>query len=403
MRSLSLALLFLCAALGGCVGHAGDGTTTTSADTSAPSAPEEAVGPALVGHRCGDCREPVVAWDLHGRLFAVLGDGGNFSVSLDGGRSFSPLAPPPLPAGFAIHGDAYLQVDLQGRLWWSAIAFHTLRGVDGGVQVARSENGGRSWAVDHVVVPVADGAPAAVDRQWLAFGPNGRVYLSCTCPTGTAAQLARSDDDGATFGAFAPITMLPGRPGPAGPLVARADGALLVPYLVGAVAQDGRVAAEGVAVSLSTDGGTTFTPHLVSPAGGPAIACCAWPSAAVEGDTFVVAWSVAGGSPQVSASRGGMAWSAPVAWRPAAHAVAPNAWVVANATALGLAWFEAGGDLWVARGGLEGPQAVERVARLHPNTDLPQVAQGPDGRYAVTWADGDFWVAVTPVPAAPQP
>lgn len=92
----------------------------TDANESTPPAPAppQAVT-TLAFDDCGSCYEPTVAWDPAGRIYAVTGAAQSFAVSTDGARTFSPLDAPEVPGGQSIAGDVVVQVDPQGRLWWS--------------------------------------------------------------------------------------------------------------------------------------------------------------------------------------------------------------------------------------------------------------------------------------------
>lgn len=360
---------------------------------------------------CTRCYEPTIAWDPAGRLFIVTGGGRNFSVSKDDGKTFEPLSPPSLPAGFSgVPGDVIVQVDPKGRLWWSALLLGSAPDVpNGGLHVARSDDGGASWALN---LRLAVGAgPAQVtnvpDRQWLGFARDGAVYVVCTCPLYAAPMIARSQDDGRTFSAFAPILPAQGRPGPVGPPAIDGSGNVIVPFFLAADRADsGDLRGLGVGVAVSTDNGASFTLRTVQAVGGAPTVCCAFPSSAANNGTFFLAWTAYKGPPMVASSRdGGMTWSAAIRWGANSSGVYPHPWIAAREDRLGVAWFEQGSlgiGVHVATGGGTGPTNATRVGEdlRSPQTDFAILAQGPDGRYATVWERGGLNVAVQVGPKA---
>lgn len=71
-----------------------------------------------------------------------------------------------------------------------------------GIQVAASEDAGESWTLNSVLTVDDDAHLPGADRQWLAFGPAGIVYVSFQHAEGLGILVARSDDGGHTFGPF---------------------------------------------------------------------------------------------------------------------------------------------------------------------------------------------------------
>ena len=236
-----------------------------------------------------------------------------------------------------------------------------------GVQVARSDDGGRTWATN-TYVPTVGG-----DRQWLAFDGD-RVYLSFwQIPTGV--WIARSDDAGATFRPpLRAAGVEEGQLGSNGPPVV-ADGRLLLPY----------AARDGVRVALSDDGATTFRSVRVSDE-----RAADWPVGAVDGHGAVhLLWPRAEGPVRLARSLdGGETWEAPLTWADD-WSRGTAAWLVATESGgVRAAWF-AEGELRVAFGRSGGlPERTVTLAQgvEAPSGDFAHIAVGPEGRLAATWA-----------------
>lgn len=350
------------------------------------------------------CFEPTLAADPAGRLFSTAGEAASLLVSSDGGATWVAKPTPPMPAlapaPLNVVGDNTVQVDPQGRLWFTRLVYAdegaaagaglpVSVGRDvGGYQVARSDDGGDSWAVDRFV-GVEDPSPTPVmapDRQWLAFGPGGVVHLAYwqfePAPGGYLVAsgtryVASSADGGATFGSA--------REAPAAigglPSVA-ADGTLYLPTVM----SDGERFGAGVA--WTRDGGATWETELVAEAEMSGLHVL-FASLGEDGVLHSV-WTTKDGG-VVAASGRPHAWGAPETV--GGGALGPDPFVLAHDGVVDLMWFEASGDGQDAVLLREGPGgARERVVLGHwgstdPTSDFGWLARLPDGRVAATWTD----------------
>ena len=369
----------------------------------------------------GNCFEPTVAAAPDGTLYVTDGIAGGIAVSRDGGATFETVPPPPMPPLTprpAYQNDALVQVDAEGRLYFSALFtpyayVGTFTMTLLGIQVAMSEDGGKTWAVNTFLSlsSTPQSAPVGNDRQWLAFGPGGEVYLSYKTispvfvggvgflPMAGTVWLARSDDQGRTFSPFRAVTAPEEALGSliAGAAVVDAEGRVLLPYLTFAGGDGGRLR-----VGISEDGGKTFTRvDAYVPPGGKR-AGTYFPVLAAGPDGVHLAWNDAAGAVLMSTSRdGGRTWSEPVAWSDPAHSVTSSPWVLARADgALDVAYFDLGEDqvsasIHVVRGPADGAPAhraeaaplVKGFKGKPAHTDFAHLAHLPGGRVATVWAD----------------
>ncbi len=352
--------------------------------------------PMVAATDCRNCYEPSVAWAF-GHLYATSGNGAN--LTRYDGSSWQPVAPPPLPAGVGGEGDVFLQVDAQGRLWWSGLILGVDDDPDGrAMRVARSDDG-ITWALNTQVDggPLGQAAGDYADRQWLAF-LDGAVYASCNCPVATRTSVQVSHDDGATWEDLGQVTVDIGRPGPAGIPAGHGD-TLVMPFLTGVAPHPARaIQGLGVGGAVSTDGGVSWS--RVDLGGGLApTMCCAFPAAAAAPDgTFLFTWTgidgnivVAHGQDPANVQR--------TVWNPdTGNGVYPHPWVAGDSWGVAAAWFEMDDDTQVhaAVGTTDGPEATFELASIGTsNSDFAHLALGPRGEVAVTWSEpGTVWVAI---------
>lgn len=123
-----------------------------------------------------------------------------YSVSNDGGNTWTSGFFPPVAGSIFTFGDPVVDVDRLGNFYFSGL------GADAQgrstIQVNKSTDGGRTWS-DAVVVQQDNGS----DKEWLAVGPDpvtrnrDNVYVTWTSfqPSGQQLRFGVSADGGATF------------------------------------------------------------------------------------------------------------------------------------------------------------------------------------------------------------
>jgi hypothetical protein len=122
-----------------------------------------------------------------------------FSVSNDGGQTWTSGFMPPSAGATQTFGDPSLGVDRHGVFYFANLAADATHGT---IQVNKSIDGGNTWS-DGVVVQEDD----ASDKEWLAVGPDpvnknrDNVYVTWTSFQTAACELrfGRSTDGGATW------------------------------------------------------------------------------------------------------------------------------------------------------------------------------------------------------------
>ena len=328
-----------------------------------------------------------------GRLFVADGSSSPIGVSEDGGNTWSVVPPPPPASDWrGTWGDTILQVAPSGRLYWSAL-FLSQGFVLEGIQVAWSDDGGKTWA-GNVHLGPAEMTPQVVapDRQWLGFAPDGSVYLTYNqVPSGI--WLARSDDEGRTWTSWtraAPVEGRKGGIGQSGPPVVDSSGRVFVPACEGDW--------QRTLVLRSDDKGATWASAAVE--GG-----CSWfPILAVGAGSVVLSVQPAEALVSVSTD-GGVSFPAPKSWGSPATS---SGWPILTPDGkLILAWFKDEGDgvavLHVSRGVGSARDADIAVVSVHGGTegntaaltDFASAALLPDGSLAVVFAkDNQVLVAV---------
>lgn len=343
-----------------------------------------------------DCFEPTAVADPQGRLFSSPSKGTVFMASLDGGLTWEPRDAPPeqsqaLPLGLTF-GDNSLQMDPEGRLWFSRLAYpdNNFGQNAGGFQASRSDDGGHTWAVDHSFA--IDSSPDPVvsaDRQWLAFGDGGTVYAQFWQFVGGVSGvlwLAASHDGGETFG---PFVRTPGIL--TGPGLADAGGFHLAYFTLGS----------GYTVQMATtaDDGETWSTETVyaAPAdqsSGPYELFSTLDAAG----TMHVAWEEADGDVLVASGKPGH-WGAPVRWN-SAPAVDASPAVRAHDGVLDALWYEESSDGqdvvfgWAPLDAVQdGPVqrvVLEHLPKADKSTDFGWLHGLPDGRALATWTHHDL-------------
>ena len=189
-----------------------------------------------------------------------------FSVSHDGGRTWSSGVVPPVPGSLFTFGDPSVGVDRAGRFYYVSLGTDAdAPTFTGAVIVNTSTDGGATFAPASVVAR-DDGS----DKPWLAVGRDpvdrkrDNLYVTWTSFQERRAELrfARSTDGGATWSPqktlFAPVDT-----GPAGlsalmqfanPTVDQSSGRLFIPFL-----HLSNFDTDFIKVLVSDDAGDTFT------------------------------------------------------------------------------------------------------------------------------------------------
>ena len=224
--------------------------------------------------------EPRVTVDVHGVRWLITNSGGTAVVyrSADQGRSWQRTSGDPADQALPTI-DVDIAVASSGRLVATELDF-------GGVnfRTSYSDDGGRTWTKS------SGTEYADTDRPWLAAGPGNRVYLLVhNLLSGSATHnmfVATSTDGGATFGPPIPVTLPPSQAwqdlqcadsgGPSNLFTDARNGTVYAVWGTrSAIAGGGCgasvtgpfeinvVAATRVWMAASTDGGLTWSDHLV--------------------------------------------------------------------------------------------------------------------------------------------
>lgn len=389
--------------LAGCTGQApAEGTSAPPGDTASVPATVQ------LDLECpSSCYEPTVAVDGKGRVAVTVANQGSLAVATPGEPGWSMQPVPPLPADappiFVARGDGTLSVDPQGRLWYLSLV---LTGSAGsllflGVQVARTEDGGKSWPVNTYIGLSAGSQElfSQAERPWLAFGP-GVVYLAY--PHWVASinvQLAfqgvpdglmvlSSKDDGETFSPAVRAARPDDRYAIPGQPLVLADGTLLVPY----TGSDGSSPSAYV-LAVSHDEGNTFEHRVVTDDSG-----YRFPALAQDlGGTLWAAWLVQG-SIQVSTSRDGVTWASPIEVNQAESLPGPSPWLVGSPDGGMVAAWSEGDDANIVLhrfpqgSSSNGTRHEGLVANGTAYTDFVGFAFGADGALWIPSADRETQV-----------
>jgi len=384
----------------------------------------------------GSCYEATVAVDGDGRAAMTSGDGDLRVVDdIDSATpTLTTRAPPALPSPYESQqtGDELVQVAPDGRLYWSALVLHYQPLPGGGfvmelagIQVAASHDGGKSWPQNVVVSVASQQAQTLVfgtDRQWLAFGSDGDVYLVYQGITALASVAGmreawssglwagHSADGGVTWSTFTQIAL--GQPEAiaiiGAPLV-DANARLLVPFFQYEVGPGPATpltdTATALRLAISHDKAASFVLSDVwaSPSGPGAF----FPSLAQAGKgVMLMAWMDAERQLRLSASDdAGATWTAPEVWSNASLVTSP--WLRAHTDGtFVLVWAERGLEegtarLLSARAHLAGG-ATDLVTLAEPlhgyvgreaNTDFVHFDMRDDGRIVAVWSDRDAGAA----------
>ena len=184
-----------------------------------------------------------------------------FSVSNDGGQTWTSGFMPPSAGASETFGDPSVGVDRHGVFYFANLAADAAHGT---IQVNKSIDGGNTWS-DGAIVQEDD----ASDKEWLAVGPDpvnrnrDNVYVTWTSfqPAACELRFGRSTDGGATWTAktiFVPTADAnPTHPTNclqfSNPVVDQVTGTLYVPFLRFSNADQ-----DFIQMMISDDAGDTF-------------------------------------------------------------------------------------------------------------------------------------------------
>ncbi len=178
--------------------------------------------------------EPTLVVDAHGVLYAgwkeaLTPDGRGqrvaFARSENGGRTWSPNTLKATTAPGLLQSDPWLTLDESGGLHYASLEY-SADGTVGGVTVANSADGGRTWSSP---IQVDDRAGFA-DKESMASDGNGTLYVVYDDVLGgnydqsdrVDIVITRSTDDGTTW---SPTVSVVGTPGNVlGPVIAARPG-----------------------------------------------------------------------------------------------------------------------------------------------------------------------------------
>lgn len=343
------ALIVIAAALAGCAAPGPE------APPVPPTPPEDASPRVICDPRCNvlavgtpdPTNEPMIAVNPRDPLNLVAGANDytgtvrdswlGYYWSLDGGKTWGrglvpgcpecPRTTPPSPlTGYTVAGDAVVAFDEEGNAYLSGLVARRGGATFAGsaLFVAKSTNKGESFDDIRLVV-VGDGTAAFHDKEWIATGPGGKVYIVWTMYTGSTVaniMFSRSDDAGAAWIPPVVVSNLQAAEigGQGAQPVVGSDGTLYVAWH-----DSGR---SGVLVSKSGDDGETWsapalaaaTTAIPSPLPNSRYRQSMLPAFAIhrslEGDTLYAAWNdYRDGNSDILLVRsddGGESWGEPV-------------------------------------------------------------------------------------------
>lgn len=392
-------IMVLAAGFTGCLGEGDDGPGTVPGDGEEARAWRNvtAISDCPSNPTTGNpsCYEPTVAVDPAGRVF-VTGYSETLVRSLDRGTTFEDVGTPPIPEAMppeASTAENLVQVGPEGSLYFSALVAAP---DNRGIQVARSDDGGETWAVNEAISLPSHPTPGGTqpDRQWLAFGPDDRVYLVYIARIPLGTVLVQSSQDRGQTWSDPVVVATPDERGEAardttGRPVVDANGTVFVPFW-GMNTQDPQRPWSAM-VAVSTDGGTSWQTHEALRSDSHEN----WPMLASDArGRLHLAVDTEQGLVVTTSADAAETWSKPVTWATEDPATAP--WIRATGGNLTVAYHlgdEGNVSAHVASRSLDeepsrGPTDHRQVARELPSvgTDFTHLSVGSAGPW-VPWFD----------------
>ncbi len=375
IRASSAVALAVGAVLAGCVAP-----TASDVERASTSARDLFTLPVIVDDSKG-VGEPSIAIGPDGRVYVAITGAGSAGgeaiyVSEDEGATWTELSDPTGPFGGS---DVDIAVGPDNVLYATGLWL-------GCVSAASSKDGGQTWTK----WPLACGGAVGDDRQWVAADADGVAYVVFH-GTGWSGDyfVTKTTDAGATWGPAVPVTIHGGFPGNV--FVHSASHNVYVAYGGGEEPTHGPtslVTQQDTAyyVSVSKDGGLTWTEHKVADVRGEIEGLNHAAGAVDDEGNVYVAWNeIVDGALDVYyaySTDEGATWSEPARVN-AAGGTHTFPWIAARRDGVvGVAWYETAGN---GTAGTAPADAAWRVA-------YAETASGHDADAAWTEA------VVTPEP-----
>lgn len=294
-------------------------TIVLAATVVMPAGPSEASFLAPVVVSAENAHEPGIEVTADGTLYigasAGLPGPGSVYRSRNGGTTWVKTPP---GMRMALPGGSAFDLAVAPGGWLATTDLWS-----GSSTVARSTDGGSTWTAQPFQGEVVQ------DRPWVTSPVNGIVYHATHVPAGIV--VAKSIDGGLTYGtrAIAPPSMEDAICiCPTGNVVAESAERVGLLYSTGS----------GVRFMRSTDGGLTFSHHVVDPAGGHST-LESYPIAAAAGNGVVAAaWGETGSTTSrigfSLSTDWGLTWSTPRYVVTGGASVFP--WIAAQGSKIGL-------------------------------------------------------------------
>jgi hypothetical protein len=333
--------------------------------------------------------------DEQGHLSQILRSA--FSVSSDGGKTWSSGFVPPHPGSVATGGDPALAVDRAGTIYYANLGIGSPPTYPVTIDVNRSIDHGRTWSAAATVA-----TPEFADKDWIAVGPDptaperDNVYVTWTNFTSTGSELwlARSTDGGTTWASkrlYAPAAagVLSSYVQWSTPVADESSGRLYIPFL-----QFSTIDADFVKALVSDDGGQTLSfvrfeaPGAPEPTGLPNVT----PGTAGDCGEDGGIWTLIHQGPSTAGAFGFPRWqqATRIITQPNAAASGGRLFIVLN-TSTSHVWGVGAGStirlLFSSDGGVTwaAPVVVAPSTASEPQRFHPSVTVDPDGAVHVVF------------------